>query len=156
MYYAIENQTRKGFLMNRRRGNRKGFTLIEILVVVMIIVLLTSLIAPKMFKGLGKAKRDIAMSKMVILANGIEQFMLNCSRYPTTDEGLEALITPPSDLEESWSGPYVKKSDLLDVWKNPYQYEEEGSVNAGSYDIYSFAADGEVGGEGDSEDIYFE
>ena len=142
--------------MDRRRTIRKGFTLIEILVVVMIIVMLASLVAPRLFKGLGKTKRDIARSKITVIENGLGQFMLNCGRYPTTEEGLESLRQCPSGLEETWSGPYAKKSDLLDVWNNAYQYDAEGSINVGSYDVYSFGADGESGGEGDNEDIYNE
>lgn len=74
--------------------------------------------------------------------------------YPDDSEGLEALVTAPAGLEEKWTGPYLKKSELLDPWNNPYQYRSEGEVNPGSFDIFSFGADGTEGGEGDNADIY--
>jgi general secretion pathway protein G len=135
---------------------RKGFTFIELMVVIMIIGMLAVFVAPRLFKGLGKAKRDIAKSKMALIENGLGRFYYDCGRFPTQDEGLEALLAAPADLEEKWNGAYLKQSNLLDPWDNPYEYIEEGVINVGSYDLISYGADGMDGGEEgtDNEDIY--
>lgn len=133
---------------------RKGFTLIEVLTVVMIIGLLATFVVPRVFKNLGKTKRSIAKSKMAIIENALGRFFIDCGRLPIESEGLDALIAAPSGLEEKWTSRYCKPSNLLDPWGNPYIYIEEGLINIGSYDLVSFGADGEEGGEGDSEDIY--
>ena len=135
---------------------RSGFTLVELLVVVLIISLLAVVVVPRVFRGLGKTKRDLARSNMSNIESGIEMFMLNCGRYPTDDEGLLVLIEPPDDVEEKWTGPYIKKSQLKDPWDSDYMYIEEGAINIGSYDLVSFGADGAEGGEDDDEDIYNE
>jgi len=134
----------------------KGFTIIEVLTVVIIIGMLAVFVVPRMFKGLGKARRDIAKAKMAIIENALGRFFYDCGRFPSQDEGLEALLAPPADLEEKWNGSYLKQSDLLDPWDNPYEYVEDGAINAGSYDLISYGADGMEGGqEGtDDEDIY--
>ena len=131
---------------------RKGFTIIELLVVVLIITMLVVFVAPRMFKGLSKTKIDIARSKMAILESALGNFYIDCGRYPSDDEGLEALIEAPAEFEEQWNGPYLKYSHLEDPWKNPYIYEEEGTINVGSFDIVSCGSDGEPGGEEGSED----
>ena len=133
---------------------RKGFTIIELLAVVIIIGLLAAFVVPRMFKDVGKAKHDIARSKMAIIDAAIVKFYMDCGRFPTDSEGLEALLEAPSDVEEKWNGRYLKESELLDPWDNRYEYFEEGMENVGSYDIVSYGADGVAGGEGDNEDIY--
>ena len=135
------------------RRKRKGFTIVELLAVAMIIALLAVFVVPRAFRGLGKAKHDIAKGKMAILEQGLGRFQYDCGRLPTDGEGLEALITPPQDVEDKWQGPYLKRSDLLDPWDNPYEYIEQGVINIGSYDLISFGADGAEGGEGENEDI---
>ena len=134
----------------------KGFTIIELLTVVVIISLIAAFVAPRMFKGLGKAKRSIAKSKMAIIETAIGKFQYDCGRFPTQEEGLDALLAAPPDLEDKWNGAYLKRSDLLDPWDNPYIYIEEGFVNPGSYDLVSYGADGMEGGaEGtDDEDVF--
>ena len=134
----------------------KGFTIIEVLTVVLIIGMLAVFVVPRMFKGLGKAKRDIAKSKMAIIESALGRFYYDCGRFPAQDEELEALLVAPADLEEKWNGSYLKQSDLLDPWKNPYEYVADGVINVGSYDLISYGADGMEGGqEGtDDEDIY--
>ncbi|MHC4123761.1 MAG: type II secretion system major pseudopilin GspG [Planctomycetota bacterium] len=140
--------------MKRRKRNRKGFTLVELLVVILIISLIATVLVPRVFKGLGKAKRDIAKARMTNIEGALGRFHIDCGRYPDDSEGLDALIVAPADLEEKWNGPYLKKSELLDPWENPYQYVAEGEINPGSFDIISLGADGQEGGEGDNEDIY--
>jgi general secretion pathway protein G len=136
------------------RRTRTAFTFIEIMVVIILIGLLATLVAPKIFKGMGKAKASIAKSKMAVIEGAIAQFHQDCGRLPTDAEQLDALLTPPEDVADKWGGPYLKKSELLDPWDNPYIYVEQGEHNVGSYDIVSLGADGQPGGEGDSADLY--
>jgi general secretion pathway protein G len=124
-----------------------------LLVVILIITMLAAFVAPRMFKGLGKAKRDIARAKMAIIEGALGQFYVDCGRYPDDSEGLEVLLVAPADLEEKWHGAYLKQSELLDPWDNPYIYVAEGEVNPGSFDLISLGADGMEGGEDDNEDI---
>ena len=135
------------------KKNKQGFTIVELLVVILIISMLAAFVAPKMFRGLGKAKKDIARAKMANIENAIGRFYIDCGLYPAT---LDELIETPAELEEKWRGPYLKRSELLDPWDNPYIYEEEGVINPGSFDLISYGADGQQGGEGDNEDIYNE
>ena len=145
----------KGIAMKRIRCTARAFTLVEMLVVILIISLVATVLAPRVFKGLGKAKSDIAKAKMSNIESAVGRFFIDCGRYPADDEGLDALIAPPSDIPEGkWNGPYLKRSELIDPWDNPYQYRAEGEVNAGSFDLMSLGADGKDGGEGDDKDIY--
>lgn len=132
---------------------KKGFTIVELLVVIMIISMLVVFVAPKMFKGLGKAKRDIARAKMANIENAIGRFYIDCGLYPGK---LDDLVETNTELGEKWRGPYLKRSELFDPWEKPYIYEEEGVINPGSFDLISYGADGQQGGEGDNEDIYNE
>ena len=140
--------------MKRMKRKEKAFTLVELLVVILIISLIATVISQRVFTGLGKAKRDIAKAKMVNIEGAIGRFYLDCGQYPDESQGLSELLEAPADLEEKWRGPYLKQSELLDPWDNPYIYIEEGIVNPGGFDLISFAADGMEGGEGDDEDIY--
>lgn len=135
------------------RKSKKGFTIVEILVVIILISLIATVIVPKMFKGIGEQKARLTKAKMATLETAVQRFYLDCERYPDDSEGLEALLTPPSGLEDFWKGPYLKASDLLDAWKNPYIYVANGTINPGSFDLISYGADGVEGGEGDNADI---
>lgn len=140
--------------MERKNRKRKAFTLVELLVVVLIITMLAAFVAPRMFSGIGKTKADLSKAKMAIIENAIARFYIDCGRYPDDSEGLEVLVLPPSDMEEGkWNGPYLKRSDLFDLWDNPYIYIAEGEYNPGSFDLISLGADGMDGGEVDNEDI---
>jgi len=136
------------------KRKQRGFTIIELLAVATIIALLAVFVVPRAFKGLGKAKSQIAKGKISILEVGLAQFLTDCGRLPTDTEGLEALVTAPGDVQEKWDGPYLKKSDLLDPWNNPFIYIQQGQINPGSYDILCYGADGQAGGEGDNADVY--
>jgi general secretion pathway protein G len=140
--------------MKEIKQKEKAFTLVELLVVILIISLIATVISRRLFTGLGKAKRDIAKAKMANIESSIGRFYIDCGQYPNESEGLEALIVAPSELEEKWNGPYLKRSELLDPWKNLYDYIEEGQINPGSFDLISYGADGQEGGESDNEDIY--
>jgi len=140
-------------MSSRNKNRQQGFTVIEILAVVVIISLLAAFVVPKIFKGMGQAKTDIARSKMAIVEGGLGKFYLDNSRYPTDSEGLDSLLLPPAGSEEKWNGPYVKKSDVLDPWDKRYLYQAEGQINLGSFDLVSYGADGAPGGEGENADI---
>ena len=91
---------------------------------------------------------------MAIIEGALEQFAINCGRLPSDDEGLDALLTAPPELEEKWGSKYLKASQILDPWDNPYIYVEEGNMNTGSYDLICLGADGDEGGEGENADIF--
>jgi general secretion pathway protein G len=142
--------------MRRNRRKNKAFTLVEVLVVIVLLALIASVYVPKMFKGMGEKRHEMARAKMANIESAILMFQLDCGRLPDESVGLEELITAPADLEDKWKGPYLKKSELLDPWKNPYIYIEEGEINMGSFDLISYGADGVDGGEGEDKDIYNE
>jgi len=135
------------------RKNKKGFTIVEILVVIILISLIATMIVPQMFKGMGEQKARISKAKMATIETAIGRFYLDCERYPDDSEGLESLINCPSGLEEIWKGPYLRPSELLDAWKNPYVYITSSSAATG-YVLISYGQDGVEGGEGDNTDIY--
>ena len=140
--------------MERKNRKRKAFTLVELLVVVLIITMLAAFVTPKFFSGIGKTKAQLTKAKMAIIENALARFYIDCGRYPDDSEGLEVLVMAPADIEEGkWNGPYLKRSDLLDLWDNPYIYIAEGEYNPGSFDLVSLGADLMDGGEGDNEDI---
>ncbi len=153
MYYS-QNRLLRGSKMERKNRKRKAFTLVEMLVVVLIITMLAAFVVPRMFSGIGKTRADLSRAKMAIIENSLARFYIDCGRYPDDSEGLGVLVLPPSDMEEGkWKGPYLKRSDLLDLWENPYIYFAEGEYNPGSFDLVSLGADAMDGGEGDNEDI---
>ncbi|UCC96459.1 MAG: type II secretion system major pseudopilin GspG [Phycisphaerales bacterium] len=140
--------------MKRKNRNRKAFTLVELLVVVLIITMLAAFVTPKLFTGIGRTKAELTRAKMAIIENALARFYIDCGRYPDDSEGLEVLIIPPADMEEGkWNGPYLKQSDLVDLWENPYIYVAEGEVNPGTFDLVSLGQDGVEGGEDDNADI---
>jgi len=142
--------------MHERRKNR-GFTLVELLVVILIVSMLAAVLAPRVFKGLGKAKTGIAQTNLAIIADSLARFQYDCGRLPDESEGgLEALLVAPQDLVEKWNGPYLRKSQLVDPWGNPYFYASEGQYNPGTFDLICLGADGQEGGEGENADILYE
>jgi general secretion pathway protein G len=132
---------------------RKGFTLIELIVVISIISLLVVFVAPKMFRKLEEAKKDLVIPRMKLVEDALERFAINCGRYPDDSEGLGALLAAPEGLQEKWRGPYLKRKQLEDPWGNPFVYEAAGEAGSSSYILVSYGADGEPGGDGDNEDI---
>jgi general secretion pathway protein G len=135
--------------LGKRLNDRRGFTLIELLVVMVILGLLAALVGPKMFSHVGAANQKAAKTQIEMLGQGLDAFRLDVGRYPTTAEGLNALITNPG--VEGWNGPYLKKGVPNDPWKKPYQYESPGQH--GDYDLVSYGADGAPGGEGENKDV---
>ena len=138
----------------RSRRENKGFTLIELMVVILIIAMLGTFVAPNVMNKLRRAKSDLAKPRMAVIENALKQFEFDCGRLPDESEGgLDALMMAPPELEEKWNGPYLKKSQFVDPWGNPYMYISEGQFNPGSFDLMSYGADGQEGGEGENADI---
>jgi general secretion pathway protein G len=134
-----------------RVGRRTaGFTLLELLVVMVIIGLLAGLVAPRYFGQLGKSNTKVARAQINALEQALDQFRLDVGRYPSTEEGLDALNHAPANIE-GWSGPYLKKGVPLDPWGKPYVYQQPGS-NA-ELDLLSFGKDGRPGGTGEGADV---
>jgi general secretion pathway protein G len=133
----------------QRKGNR-GVTLIELLVVMVIIGLIAALAGQSYFGKLDSARRTSAKNQITEVEGALELFRLDTGRYPTADEGLQALRVKPAGLEK-WDGPYLKKDLPLDPWDKPYVYRRPGLH--GDFDLLSFGPDGQEGGEDDSADI---
>jgi len=136
-------------------GNRRGFTLIEILVVIAVLAMLAALVAPNVFQHVGTAKDATARSQIELLGAALDAYRLDNGRYPTTEQGLGALQVEPSlqPLPSNWRGPYLRKDVPLDPWGAPFVYLSPGEVNTRGYDLLSLGADGEPGGEGENADI---
>lgn len=129
----------------------RGFTLIELLVVLLILGLLASIVAPNVMSRLAGAKSKTARVQIEELGAALDLYYLEAGRYPTSDEGLKALVEKPVDTT-AWNGPYLKKSNIPnDPWGNVYHYESPGSH--GPYDLFSLGADNAEGGEGENADI---
>jgi general secretion pathway protein G len=147
-------ETRISRATRRARESARGFTLIELMVVILIIAMLGTFVAPNVMNRFRKAKADLAKPRMAVIENALKSFEFDCGRLPDESEGgLEALMTAPPELEEKWNGPYLKQSQLLDPWGNPYIYVREGQYNPGSFDLICLGADGQEGGEGENADI---
>lgn len=134
----------------RPRAGRRGFTLSELLIVMVILGLLATLVAPSLFKKVGSSKQKTAMAQIANIETALKTFKLDVGRYPRTEEGLAALITSPRGLL-NWDGPYLEKDVPLDPWGSPYGYTSPGEKV--EYEIVSYGADGRPGGEGEDRDI---
>lgn len=138
-----------------RRARRAGFTLFEMIIVVAILGLLVALVAPRLTGNLEKSKITATKTQIANLSTSVEQFYLEVGRYPSQEEGLQALIErPPSVPEEKWAGPYTEK-DILprDGWDRPFEYEPPSDENQHRYIIRSLGADGRAGGEKSDADL---
>ncbi|MFH1097158.1 MAG: type II secretion system major pseudopilin GspG [Candidatus Desantisbacteria bacterium] len=135
--------------------NKKGFTLIELMVVVLIISIIAALVGPTIFKKIGKSKQVAAQAQIEMFGMALDSYRLDNDVYPSTEQGGAALIEKPSipPIPENWDGPYLKKDIPMDPWGNPYRYTCPGNVNPTSYDLLSYGADGKEEGEGDAKDI---
>lgn len=128
-----------------------GFTLIELLVVLAILGLLVGLVGPRVIGALTKAKTDTARTQIEHLASTLEMYYIDIGRYPTSSQGLQALVQDPGDVN-NWSGPYLKKTEVpKDPWGFEYEYRSPGEH--GAFDIWSLGADNREGGDGDDRDV---
>ena len=128
----------------------EGFTLIELLIVMVILGLLAALVGPRMFGKVGTSKQKAAKAQISLFETSLDTYRLDIGKYPTTEQGLQALRVKP-DVVEKWDGPYLPKDVPLDPWGKPYMYQIPGTH--GEYDLYSYGRDGKQGGEGEDKDV---
>jgi len=128
----------------------RGFTLLELLVVMVIIGLLAGYVGPKFFGQIGKSEVKAAKAQIDALQKSLDQYRIDLGHYPSTEQGLQALVVKPAD-EPRWAGPYLSKAVPKDPWHNEYQYRAPGEH--GEYDLLSFGRDGRPGGEGEDADL---
>jgi len=138
--------------LRRFRSRSRGFTLLELLVVMVIIGLLAGFVAPRYFAQVGKSQVKVAKAQIDALDKALDQFRLDMGRYPSSEEGLNALQTAPGGAETgTWGGPYLKKGVPNDPWGRPYVYTSPGEH--GEFDLSSLGKDGRPGGTGEDADI---
>ena len=139
--------------MNQFRNHRirgAGFTLLELLVVMVIIGLLASYVGPKYFGQIGKSEIKTAQAQIDAFGKALDQYRIDTGHYPSTEQGLAVLVTRPEG-EPKWAGPYLAKQVPPDPWGRPYVYKSPG--DHGDYDLLSFGKDGQPGGSGDAADV---
>ena len=130
--------------------SQRGMTLVEIIVVIVILSILASVVGPKLFGKVSKAKKSDAQHQIAIFKGAMDMYRLDTGDLPTTQHGLKALVSNPGI--DGWDGPYLDSNEIpLDPWKNPYAYQIPGTDR--DYDIISFGKDKSPGGEGENEDI---
>jgi len=135
----------------KRTASNAGFSFIEIMIVMSIIGLLMALVGPRLMKGREKAETQAAAVQVENLGAALDTFRLDVGRYPSTQEGLDALERKPSSADR-WDGPYLKKEVPLDPWGRRYVYAAPGQ-NGRPYDLYTLGADGMAGGDGPNRDV---
>ena len=136
-------------MLYRKRRKSSGFTLVELLVVLAILGMLAALVGPQVLNQLGGAKSKSSAIQIRDFEQALELYKLDVGRFPSSNEGLNALVRQPSSAK-GWNGPYLKKDEVpMDPWGNPYQYRMSGST----IDISSYGADGRQGGSGEDADV---
>lgn len=133
------------------KTKRSGFTLLELLVVIVIIGLLAAFVAPKYFGQISKSKTQVARAQIEAFEKAIDQFRVDVGHFPTTEQGLNSLYSQPTN-EPLWRGPYIKKSIPLDPWNKAYIFKSPGT-NGRDYEIMSHGKDGKEGGEDEDADV---
>jgi general secretion pathway protein G len=127
-----------------------GFTLLELLVVMVIIGLLASIVAPQYFAQLGKSNAKVARAQIEAFSQALDQYRLDVGQYPTTEHGLNALRVAPANVGK-WQGPYLKRDIPPDPWGRAYLYQAPGQH--GDFDLFSTGSDGQIGGQGEAADV---
>lgn len=136
------------------RRSRKGFTLLELLVVLGILALLLTLVVPTFTKRLSSSKAPVTKQQISNTVTALEQFKIDVGRYPTTEEGLKSLITAPSEAK-NWNGPYLAKRVIpKDGWGNELQYRCPAKKEGEEFEVFSFGADNKEGGDKDNADLF--
>lgn len=136
--------------MRKLKRFSAGFTMMELLIVLVIIGLLAALVGPILFQRINPAKQSVARAQMENFMTALDNYFIDNGQFPNTQQGLSVLRTKPEG-NEKWNGPYLKKEIPKDPWGNPYQYRSPG--RNGGYEIASLGADGKEGGEGENADI---
>jgi general secretion pathway protein G len=134
---------------------RSGFTLIELVVVLLILGLIAGLVAPQIMGRVADARQTAAKAQIEMLSAALDNYRLDAGSYPTTSQGLTALRERPArpPVPRNWRGPYLRKAVPDDPWGRPYVYASPGRQNAAGFDLYSLGRDGRMGGEGEDADI---
>ncbi len=135
--------------------SRRGFTLLELIVVIIVLALLAGLVAPQIFGRLSEARGTTAKTQIELLGTALDNYRLDNGAYPSSEQGLQALREKPTraPVPANWRGPYLRKAVPNDPWGRPYIYGFPGTGNAGSYDLKSLGRDGQPGGVGEDADI---
>ncbi|HEX6745859.1 MAG TPA: type II secretion system major pseudopilin GspG [Longimicrobium sp.] len=139
----------------RQRRPLMGFTLIEVLVVIVVITVLATLVAPNVFRHVGGAKEATAKTQLEMLGSAVDAYRLDNDEYPTTEQGLAALRARPAagPAPRNWRGPYLRRDVPLDPWGRPYLYRSPGAANPEGYDLLTLGRDGREGGDGEDADV---
>jgi len=151
----VRNPRRSAVRSFGDRRRRRGFTLIELIVVIIVLGLLAGLVAPQIFGRVSEAKSATARTQIELLSAALDSYRLDNGSYPTTEQGLAALRDKPTSgtAPASWRGPYLRKDIPLDPWGRAYVYTFPGVRNKNGFDLLSFGRDGKPGGDGEDADI---
>lgn len=147
---ATSGENKMQWHRDPNRSHALGFTLLELLVVIVIIGLLAGIVAPRYFDQVSKSNSNIARAQIDLLEKALDQYRLDVGSFPTSEQGLAALNSRPQNMEK-WAGPYLKKTAPPDPWGRPYIYKSPGEH--GEYDMSSLGSDGQDGGTGDAVDL---
>ena len=138
----------------RSRADRRGFTLIEIIVVIAVVAILASMVSPMVFNNVGDAKSTAARAQIETFALALDSYRLDNGEYPSTALGLGALRVAPAEGDAPrWRGPYLRREVPQDPWGRPYVYRNPGTANPSGYDLLTLGRDGAEGGEGEDADV---
>jgi len=133
------------------RFTDEGFTLLELLVVLVIIGLLAAFVAPRFFSQIGKSEQKVAKAQIEAFAKALDAYRLDVGTYPTSEQGLQVLVTAPGGSDGKWRGPYLEKKVPNDPWGRPYVYRSPGE--RAEFDLISYGKDGQPGGTDDNADV---
>ncbi len=137
------------------RRHPRGFTLLELVVVIIVLGLLAAIVAPQILGRVSDARTTAAQTQVELFGTALDSYRLDNGSYPTTDQGLAALRERPTraPIPANWRGPYLRKDVPADPWGKPYLYRSPGERNVTAYDLSSLGRDGKSGGEGEDKDV---